>query len=124
MEVRHRALSTLKRWQSGDVTVRLRGLSASDSVTVAGAAVSALAQDPNEPIELATLHAYLNQQLDALRRPLGTSDIVVYLIRILAERGDSTSVPVLETVAESDNRYIRESAMKALSELRERIAIK
>jgi len=99
----------------------LRELARSENVTVAGTAASGLARDLDESIALTVLHSYLQQELDRLKGPpyAGTG-AVVYLIGLIAKRGDKSSVKVLDAAAEHKHPNVREAALKATAEIKAR----
>jgi HEAT repeats len=121
VETRHLAVSTLLKWNNNDAKARLRELARNDNITVAGAAMSGLAQDPGYVLDLGILHSYLKQELDHLRGPpYSGTGIVLNLIGLAAKKGDATSLEVLEMASHHQHPSVRQSALRAIDEFKRR----
>jgi HEAT repeat protein len=121
IEARFCALGTLLSWNDDQVKVRLRELARSENVTVAGTAVTGLARDADEPIDLAVLHSYVQQELERLTGPpFAGTGAVVYLIGLITEKGDESSAIVLEAAAAHKHSSVRQAALKAAAEIKAR----
>lgn len=115
-DIRSGAVTSLMKWKDEDVRMRLRGLSKSPNIAIAGIVAAGLAQDPNESANLDAIHMYLREEL---LRP--NTSVSTYLIYVLGRRGDKESAAVLEAAVKHDNQRVQESATKALAELGKRL---
>jgi len=121
IETRHRAAWTLLVWKLPEARKRIEQSRHSRNPTVAGVANYGLARFGHQGIDLSSIHTYLEQQLGALTGPpyRGTDD-VVGIIWVLGERGDVTSLPVLEEATQHAHSSVRGAAQNAIEQIKRR----
>ena len=121
IEVRHRAAHTLAALRAGRPILRKQ--LASDDPTVAGVAATTLAGFRNEQIELSALHRYLRQQLPKMTGPpYNGVDAITYAIDQLRQRGDLSSLEVLELATQHEHQSVRDYATRAIKDIAARVA--
>jgi hypothetical protein len=125
VEARHRAAATLVSWNGPDIKRRMRELSHSNNPIVAGVASSSLAHLPGEQVNLAALHSYLQEMLPKLTGPPYSGvDCAVYVIRVIDQHGDASSLRALRMATKHQHPSVQEAAVKAIENIKERGKLK
>jgi HEAT repeat protein len=117
-ETRHCAVFALLSWKDDEVRVRLRELADTDNIVIAGVVTFALAQYPDEQIKISVLNSYLLYELQSSKESSYSPGIVINMIRLVAKRGDDTSLAALEVAEKHEHLHIKDAARRAMAEMK------
>ena len=116
IEVRHRALDTIARWNLPGTTDELDRLSRDPDPTVAGVAAFGLARYYHRDAPLSKIDRYLGRELRTLvGPPYAGTDAVVALIAVLGAGANPNRFPALHLAEKHPHPAVSAAAKKALS---------